>query len=95
VAAYMEFKKIFFLGLDLKHNSPKTHLFGQDPQTLNYEQTEFSRMRKMLFFCAQTIADIDIKVFNYSPNSTLESFKKISYLNAVALKKTTKRLNII
>ena len=85
VAAYMGFKKIFFLGLDLKHNGPKTHFFGQDPQTVNHEETEFPRMKKMLDFGAQTLADTDIEVFNCSPNSTLDSFKKISYLDAVAL----------
>jgi hypothetical protein len=77
--------KNIFLGLDLKHNGPKTHFFGQDPQTLNYEQTEFPRMQKMLDLGAQTLADTDIKVFNCSPNSNLESFKKISYLDALAL----------
>ena len=81
----MGFKKIFFLGLDLKHNGPKTHFFGQDPQTVNHEQTEFPRMQKMLDFGAQTLADTDIEVFNCSPNSTLDSLKKLSYLDAVAL----------
>lgn len=85
VAVYMGFKKIFFLGLDLKHNGPKTHFFGQDPQTVNHEQTEFPRMQKMLDFGAQTLADTDIEVFNCSPNSTLDSLKKLSYLDAVAL----------
>jgi hypothetical protein len=55
VVAYMGFKKIFFLGLDLKHDGPKTHFFGQDPQTVNHEQTEFPKMKKMLDFGAQTL----------------------------------------
>lgn len=84
IAAYMGFKKIFFLGLDLKHLGPKTHFFGQDEQTVNHEQTEFPRMLKTLNFGAQTLADTDIEVFNCSPNSILESFKKISYSEATS-----------
>lgn len=83
VAAYMGFKKIIFLGLDLKHSGPKTHFFGQDPQTVNHEQTEFPRMKKMLDFGAKTLANTDIEVFNCSPTSTLDSFKKISYPEAL------------
>ena len=85
VAVYMGFKKIFFLGLDLKHEGPKTHFFGQDSQTLNHEQTEFPKMLKMLNFGAQTLASSDVEVYNCSPSSTLETFKKINYLDSVAL----------
>ncbi|MZH03446.1 MAG: hypothetical protein F3745_08655 [Nitrospinae bacterium] len=84
VAAYMGFKKIFFLGLDLKHSGPNTHFFGQDSQTVNHEQTEFPRMKKMLDFGAKTLANTDIEVFNCSPTSTLDSFNKISYEEALA-----------
>ena len=83
VAVYMGFKRIFFLGLDLKHNGPKTHFFGQDPQTMNHEETEFPRMKKMLDFGAQTLANTDIEVFNCSPTSNLDSFKKLSYLETL------------
>ena len=84
VAAYMGFKKIIFLGLDLKHKGPNTHFFGQDSQTVNHEQTEFPRMKKMLDFGAKTLANTDIEVFNCSPTSTLDSFNKISYQEALA-----------
>ena len=84
VAVYMGFKKIFFLGLDLKHEGPKTHFFGQDPQTVNHEQTEFPKMQKMLSFGANTLASSDVEVYNCSPISTLEGFPKISYQDALA-----------
>jgi hypothetical protein len=84
VAVYMGFKKIFFLGLDLKHDGPKTHFFGQDQQTLEHENTEFPKMIKMLNFGAETLASSDIEVYNCSPTSTLTTFKKISYLDALS-----------
>ena len=84
LAVYMGFKKVFFLGLDLKHDGPKTHFFGQDPQTVNHEQTEFPKMQKMLSFGANTLASSDVEVYNCSPISTLEGFPKISYQDALA-----------
>jgi hypothetical protein len=84
VAVYMGFKKIFFLGLDLKHSGPKTHFFGQDSQTVNHEQTEFPKMLKMLDFGANFLASMDVEVYNCSLNSTLHSFQKISYLQAIS-----------
>jgi hypothetical protein len=84
VAVYMDFKKIFFLGLDLKHEGPNTHFFGQDPQTLNHEQTEFPKMNKMLNYGAEILASTNVKVYNCSPISTLECFSKISYEEALA-----------
>ena len=84
VAVYMGFKKIFFLGLDLKHEGPNTHFFGQDPQTLNHEQTEFPKMNKMLNYGAEILASTNVKVYNCSPISTLECFSKISYEEALA-----------
>ncbi|MBT5027827.1 MAG: hypothetical protein HOL15_01790 [Nitrospinaceae bacterium] len=84
VVAYMGFKNIFYLGLDLKHEGPKTHFFGQDPQTLNHEQTEFPRMIKMLNYSAEVLTSTDINVYNCSHESTLECFPKISYEEALA-----------
>jgi hypothetical protein len=84
VVAYMGFKNIFYLGLDLKHEGPKTHFFGQDQQTLNHEQTEFPRMIKMLNYGAEVLTSTDINVYNCSPESTLECFPKISYEEALA-----------
>jgi hypothetical protein len=84
VVVYMGFKNIFFLGLDLKHDGSKTHFFGQDPKTLNHENTEFPRMIKMLHYGAEVLASKDIKIYNCSPVSTLECFSKISYKEALA-----------
>lgn len=85
IAVYMGFKKIFFLGLDLSHDGPKTHFFGQDPQTTNHENTEFPRMLKMLNHGANVLGRSQIAVFNCSPVSNLEAFPKMDYLKAVAL----------
>ena len=84
VAMYMGFKNIFFLGLDLKHNGFNTHFFGQDPKTVDHEQTEFPRMAKMLNHGAKVLTSTDVKVYNCSPVSTLECFPKISYEEALA-----------
>lgn len=84
VAVYMGFKKIFFLGLDLKHVGPKTHFFGQDPQTLEHEKTEFPKMNIMLNHGAKILASTDVQVYNCSPISTLECFQKISFEEALA-----------
>ena len=83
-AVYMGFKKIFFLGLDLKHEGPKTHFFGQDPQTVNHEKTEFPKMIKMLNYSTEIMASTDVEVYNCSPISTLECFPKITYQKALS-----------
>jgi len=85
LAVYMGFKKIFFLGLDLKHDGHNTHFFGQDPQTINHEETEFPRMNKMLEYGANVLADTDIEVYNCSSISTLEAFPKMDFEEATAL----------
>ncbi|MEK9629377.1 MAG: hypothetical protein VW455_10200 [Nitrospinota bacterium] len=85
VAVYMGFSKIFFLGLDLKHEGPQTHFFGQDPQTINHETTEFPRMLKMLGYGANVLTESNVEVYNCSPDTTLEAFKKMEYSDAVAL----------
>ncbi|MZH03297.1 MAG: hypothetical protein F3745_07875 [Nitrospinae bacterium] len=84
VAVYMGFKRIFFLGLDLKHAGPNTHFFGKDPQTSNHEQTEFPKMIKMLNYGASKLASLDVEVYNCSPISTLEKFSKITYSEALS-----------
>ena len=84
VAVYMGFKKLIYLGLDLKHEGSKTHFFGQDPKTIEHEQTEFPRMFKMLNYGAEVLASTDVKVYNCSPVSTLKCFNKISYEEALS-----------
>ncbi|MFT4579760.1 MAG: hypothetical protein ACI9UO_002607 [Nitrospinales bacterium] len=85
LAVYMGFKKIFFLGLDLKHDGPKTHFFGQDPQTINHENTEFPRMMTMLQQGANVLADTGIEVYNCSPISTFNAFPRMDFGDATAL----------
>ena len=85
VAAYLGFKEIFFLGLDLKHEGKQTHFFGYDFHSHSHEETEFPRMRKMLCHGARILADSGIKVFNCSEGSTLDCFPKISFEQAISL----------
>ena len=83
IALYMGFREIFYLGLDLKNRGRTTHFFGQDDHSLNHDKTEFPRMRKMLSYAAEVVADRDVQVFNCSPDSTLECFRKVSFEWAV------------
>jgi hypothetical protein len=85
LAVYMGFKNIFFLGLDLKHDGANTHFFGQDPLTINHENTEFPRMIKMLQHGANILAKTDIKVYNCSPISNAETFPKLDFKDAIAI----------
>lgn len=85
VAAYMGFKEIFYLGLDLKHDGGNTHFFGNDFHSRNHEQSEFPRMAKMLRYGAGILRKTDIKVFNCSPLSDLDCFERISYDDAISL----------
>jgi len=85
IAVYMGFEKIFYLGLDLKHDENRTHFFGMDYRTRNHENTEFPRMIKMLNYGAEAISSTQIKVFNCSPISKLDCFPKISFNEALKL----------
>ncbi len=85
VAVYMGFSEIFYLGLDLRHESGKTHFFGNDFYSRNHEQTEFPHMRKMLNYGARVLEGHNVKVFNCSPLSDLECFPKVSYEHALSL----------
>lgn len=85
VAVYMGFSEIFYLGLDLRHESGKTHFFGNDFHSRNHEQTEFPHMRKMLNYGARVLEGHNVKVFNCSPISDLECFPKVSYEHALSL----------
>jgi len=84
VAVYMGFQEIFFLGLDLKHESSNTHFFGHDFHSENHETTEFPKMGKMLTYGATILQDSNVQVFNCSPVSTLTCFPKISFEEAVS-----------
>lgn len=79
VAAYMGFKQIFYLGLDLKNQGYRTHFFGHDFQSRTHDQTEYPRMRQAFENAAPLLAQRGIEVFNCSPDSTLECFRKVSF----------------
>jgi len=78
VALYMGFKRIFFVGLDLKHERGQTHFFGRDHVSLNHERTEFPKMARMLAYAADVLGGSDVEVFNCSPVSTLNCFPRVS-----------------
>ena len=74
----MGFKRIFYVGLDLKHKGRQTHFFGRDRVSKNHEQTEFVKMTRMLGHAAKVLADREIHVFNCSPVTTLGCFPRVS-----------------
>ena len=83
IAVYMGFKNIFFLGLDLQHNTNKTHFFGHDYRSKNHEHTEFPKMLKMLTQSKKFLDHHGVTAYNCSPRSKLEAFNKISYQEAL------------
>lgn len=84
IAVYMGFKNIFFVGLDLKHRQGHTHFFGIDHVSKNHENTEFPKMIRMLKHAADELRGSDVKVYNCSPDTTLECFERVSFEWAVA-----------
>lgn len=84
VAVYMGFTRIYYVGLDLKHQTGQTHFFGNDPVSKNHEQTEFPKMARMLQHGADQLAGSDVRVYNCSPDTTLECFERVSFEWAVA-----------
>lgn len=85
IAVYMGFSEIYYLGLDLCHKEGQTHFFGKDYHSRDHESTEFPKMRKMLNYGAEALADSDVRVFNCSPNSDLEGFPKVTFEYAISL----------
>ena len=84
VAVYMGFKQIFYLGLDLKNQADRTHFFGHDFQSRTHDQSEYPRMRKSFETAAVPLSELGIEVYNCSPCSTLECFKRVSFEWAIA-----------
>ncbi len=78
LAIYMGFKKIFYLGLDLKHDKGQTHFFGRDQVSANHENTEIPKMIRMMGHAAEVLADTDIKVYNCSPDTALTCFERVT-----------------
>lgn len=83
IAVYMGFKRVFYLGLDLKHQDGRTHFFGADSVSKNHEQTEFPKMIRMFEHAAGVLQSTDVRVFNCSPTSTLECFECIPFESAL------------
>ena len=79
VAVFMGFERVYYVGLDLKHEAGRTHFFGNDAVSKNHEQTEFPRMARMLQYAAETLSTSKVKVYNCSPDSTLTCFEKASF----------------
>lgn len=84
LAVYMGFTSVFFVGLDLKHYQGTTHFFGIDHVSKNHEKTEFPKMARMLGRAADELARSNIKVFNCSPDTTLECFTRVTFDWAVS-----------
>ena len=78
LAVYMGFTRVFYLGLDLKHDNGQTHFFGNDPVSKNHERTEFPKMIRMLEFGAHRLAGNGVTVYNCSPDTTLTCFERVS-----------------
>ena len=83
LAVYMGFKRVFFLGLDLKHATGKTHFFGHDFRSKDHETTEFPKMLRMMKYAAETLKGKGTEIYNLSPQSALSCFEKISYDKAL------------
>lgn len=78
LAVYMGFTNIFYVGLDLKHQQGQTHFFGKDHVSSNHESTEFPKMIRMLQQGAEELKDSGVRVYNCSPDSTLDCFERVS-----------------
>lgn len=84
LAVYMGFTRVFYVGLDLKHDRGQTHFFGMDHVSKNHEKTEFPKMIRMLHYAAEVLKETDVQVYNCSPVSNLDCFEQVSYEWAVA-----------
>lgn len=85
VAVYMGFDRIFFLGLDLKNTSEKTHFFGQDHRNLNHDNTEFPKMIKAFNEASLILKDSSVQVYNCCEDSALSCFPYMSFEDAIKI----------
>lgn len=83
IAAYMKFKNVFYLGLDLCNREGNTHFFGYDYRSENHEETEFPKMRRSFENIAKKMNELGVKVYNCSEISTLKCFEKITFKQAL------------
>ena len=85
LAVFMGFAKVFYVGLDLKHQRGQTHFFGADPVSKNHERNEFPKMIRMLHHAAETLAGAGVDIYNCSPDSTLDCFERVGFERALEL----------
>lgn len=83
VAVYMGFKKVFFLGLDLKHREGNTHFFGSDFRSRDHEKGEFSKMEKMLHLGALKAKELGVEVYNCSELTDFKGIETMSFEKAL------------
>lgn len=84
LAVYMGFKRIFFLGLDLKLSGQNTHFFGHDYHSKDHETTEFPKMIKAFENISQELLkERGLEIYNCSPESELNCFPYLSYEDAL------------
>ena len=85
LSIYMGFDRIFFLGLDLKNTSEKTHFFGQDHRNLTHDTTEFPKMIRAFNEASIILKDTNVQIYNCCENSALECFPFMSYQDAIKI----------
>lgn len=83
LAIYMGFKRIFFLGLDLKLKEKNTHFFGHDFHSKDHETTEFPKMIRSFETIAPELKARGHQIYNCSEESTLKCFPYMSYEEAL------------
>lgn len=83
LAVYMNFKRIFFLGLDLKNKGENTHFFGFDHRSENHENTEYPKMIKSFNAIAVELKNRGVEIYNCSKISELKCFPYISFEDAM------------
>lgn len=84
IAQYMGFKRVFYLGLDLKHQNGQTHFFGSDFRSRDHEKGEFQKMADQLTLGARYAQKLGMEVYNCSPITDFDGIPKISYEDALA-----------
>lgn len=84
LAVYMGFKRIIFLGLDLKLSGQQTHFFGYDYHSKDHDTTEFPKMIKAFQEVARDLlVERGIEIYNCSKESELTCFPYISFEEAL------------
>jgi len=83
LAVYMKFERIFFLGLDLNFKGKDTHFFGYDYHSKDHNNTEFPKMIESFKNISKTLKERGHKIYNCSPQSSLDCFEYMSFEEAM------------